>query len=180
MVYPEYAEIDGKQYKLNTDFKVALKCFEVIEDDLICDEERSLAIIYLLYGFIPDGNLEEFLRIAGSFLRCGETQEKQMSKEKDMDFQSDEKYIIASFMSDYHIDLSKEDLHWYQYVNLIQGLTEHCVLSKVREVRNFDLSDIKDAKQRSKIIRAKESVKLPVKRNKEQLESIEEFENLLK
>ena len=51
MVYPEYAEIDGKQYKLNTDFKVALKCFEVIEDDLICDEERSLAIIYLLWAY---------------------------------------------------------------------------------------------------------------------------------
>ena len=74
MVYPEYAEIDGKQYKLNTDFRVALKCFEVIEDDSICDEERSLALIYLLYGFIPDKNLEEFLRIAGNYLRCGETQ----------------------------------------------------------------------------------------------------------
>lgn len=178
MIYPEYAEIDGKEYKLNTDFRVALRCFDVIEDDSICDEERGLAIIYLIFGFIPDKNLKDFLRIASDFLRCGETQEKQQSKEKDMDFKSDEKYIIASFMSDYHLDLSKENLHWYQYINLIQGLTEHCVLSKVREIRNYDLNDFKDAKQRSKIIKAKESVKLPVKRTKQELDDIEEFEKL--
>lgn len=180
MIYPEFAEIDGKQYKINTDFRVALRCFEVIDDESICDEERSLAIIYLLFGFIPDKNISEFFRIASNFLRCGETQEQQSSKEKDMDFKSDEKYIIASFMSDYHIDLSKENLHWYQYINLIQGLTEHCVLSKVREIRNFDVSDIKDSKQKTKIMKAKESVKLPIKRTKEQLEEIEEFENLFK
>ena len=180
MVYPEYAEINNKQYKINTDFRVALKCFDVIEDDTICEEERSLAIIYLLFGFIPDENLKDFLRIASDFLRCGETQEQQMAKEKDMDFKSDEKYITASFMSDYHIDLSKENMHWYRYINLIQGLTEHCVLSKVRELRNFDLSDIKDPKQRNKIMRAKNSVKLPVKRSKKELEEIEEFENLFR
>ena len=32
MMYPEYATIDGKEYKINTDFNVALRCFEVIED----------------------------------------------------------------------------------------------------------------------------------------------------
>lgn len=180
MIYPEFAEINGKQYKLNTDFRVALQCFDVIDDDSICDEEKSLAIIYLLYGFIPDDNLDVFLRIASDFLRCGETQEQQESKEKDMDFKHDEKYITASFMSDYHIDLSKVNLHWYQYITLIQGLTENCVLSKVREIRNYDLSEIKDNKQRNKIIRAKESVKLPVKRTKEQLKEIEEFENLFR
>ena len=72
MTYPEYAEVAGKRYKINTDYRVALKCFEVIEDTDICDEERALAVIYLLFGEVPTNQLDDFLRISGDYLRCGE------------------------------------------------------------------------------------------------------------
>ena len=49
-MYPEYMEIDGKDYKINTDYRVALACFRAINDDEINDTERSLAIITLLLG----------------------------------------------------------------------------------------------------------------------------------
>ena len=179
-MYPESARINGVDYKINTDFKVALECFRIIEDDTIEDEERSLAIIYKLFGFIPDKDRDLFLDRAIKFLQCGETTEKQLSKEKDLDFFQDEKYITASFMSDYKLDLSKEDIHWWQYINLIQGLTENSILSRVRYIRNYDLSEIKDNKERQKMIEAKNSVALKEKKTKKQLEDDEFFNKLLK
>lgn len=50
MSNPEYAKIGEKLYKINTDFKIALKCEKVAKDDSIEDTERALAIIFLLYG----------------------------------------------------------------------------------------------------------------------------------
>lgn len=180
MTYPEFANINGTRYKLNTDFRVGLRCFEVINDPSICDEERALAVIYLLYGFIPEDNLEAFLEKASKFLQCGETGEQQAAKKADMDFSYDQKYISASFMSDYRIDLSKEKMHFWRYIELIQGLTEHCALSRVRELRNYDLSEIKDAKTRSKIAKAQAELALPVRHTREELDAIDEFERLFK
>ena len=69
MKYPEYAEVKGVQYKINTDYRVALRCFEVIEDNKISDEERAYAVVFLLFGEVPPNNMEDFLRIAGAYLR---------------------------------------------------------------------------------------------------------------
>lgn len=178
MTYPEYAEVAGVQYKINTGFRVALRCFEVIEDPDICDEERALAVIYLLFGEVPTDHLEDFLRIAGNYLRCGEKEETQESQTRDMDFTADEKYIAASFMSDYQIDLSRTDMHFWQYINLIQGFTENSVMSRVREIRNYDLEELKDPKTRAKMVKAKEAVALPEKFSKAEQEAIENFEKL--
>ena len=179
-MYPESAKINGIEYPINTDFKVALDCFKIIEDDTIEDEERTLAIIYKLFGFIPKDNLELVFDRAVKFLQCGETLETQKHREKDMDFFQDEKYIVASFMSDYKLDLSKENLHWWAYINLIQGLTDETILSKIRYIRNYDLSEIKDNKERQKMVDAKNSVTLKEKKTKKQLEDDDFFNKLLK
>lgn len=177
-MYPEYAEINGKQYKLNTSWQNALECFDIINDATICDYERAVAIIYKIFGFIPENDFDEFLKKAEIFLSCGETQEQQKAKEKDMDFNQDRKYILASFMSDYKIDLSKQDMHFWEFIDLIQGLTNECSLSNLRQLRNFDVSQIKDEKERRKIIEAQKRVALKethIKTEKE--EEIDEFWN---
>ena len=178
MRYPEYAEVKGKKYKINTDYRVALRCFEVIEDTSIEDNERALAVVFLLFGEVPMEDMGEFLRIAGDYLRCGEKQAAQEANERDMDFVADEKYIVASFMSDYRIDLSSVDMHFWQYIQLIQGFTEDAIMSRVRDIRNYDLSELKDPKARAKMAKAKAALALPTKFSKDEQKAIDEFEKL--
>lgn len=177
-MYPEYANINGQRYKLNTDFRVGLRCFKVIDDPSICDEERALAVVYLLFGFVPESEISLFLEKATLFLQCGKTKEEHEHQKKDMDFVHDAGYISASFMSDYQLDLNTAKLHWWQYCELIQGLTEHCVLSRVREIRNYDLSDIKDAKGKMRMAQAKEALALPIEHTQEELDAIAAFESI--
>lgn len=187
MEYPEYAEIDGKEYKIDTDFNTALKCFEVLEDEEITDYERALAIVYLLFDFLPEDEILfiKLLEKAKIFLQCGKTLEEQSSVKKDMDFNQDRSYIMSSFMSDYDLDISKEKLHFWQFIELLEGLTEHTILNRIRDLRNYDLSEEKDFKRRAKIQEAQEKVKLKnsdinnVKKfTEEQIRNIEKFNEL--
>jgi hypothetical protein len=189
MSYPEYVKINDKKYKINTDFRVAIECNKIAEDETIGNFERALAIIYKLYGeegLNDTKNYAKLLELGQKFLFCGKKIEHS-EEEPDMDFAEDMVYIEASFMSDYHIDLANTKMHWWKFNNLINGLSNSemgncCVLNRIRNLRNYDIKDIKDAKEREKIIKAKKSVEL--KRNqpkltKEQEQSVEFIYNTL-
>lgn len=185
MSYPEYVEVEGKRYKINSDFRVAIECNRIAEDDSIGNFERAMAIIYKLFGDEGLNDTEHYdklLELAQKFLSCGK--EVNSSEEKpDMDYYEDMDYIEASFMSDYHIDLTNENMHWWKFYKLINGLSNSelgncCILNRVRNLRNYDPSEIKDSKEKQKIIKAKKSVELKKyqkKPTKEQEKSIEQI-----
>lgn len=172
--YPEFAEVNGKKYKINSDFRTAIRCNEIAENPKIGRLEKSLAIICILFGndALDDyENLEKLFELALKFLACGK-EIQPSNDEPDMSFVEDYEYIYASFMSDFKIDLDKENMHWWKFMKLMNGLSNSelgncCVLNNIRNLRNFDESKIEDAKERQKIIEAKERVAL--KRNKEEL-----------
>lgn len=161
--YPNFAQIKNKKYKINTDYKVALKCDEISKSD-VSEEERALAIIYLLFGDEGLNNSEdwnELLQIGLKYLNCGkEIKRNDSEEEANMDFKQDWSYIQASFFSDYNLNLSNIEMHWWQFYDLLCGLTEKCILNRVRFVRDFDISQIKDSKEKEKWIKQKEQVAL--------------------
>ena len=92
-------------------------------------------------------------------------------------------------MSDYNIDLANTEMHWYKFYNLINGLSNSelgncCVLNRVRNLRTFDLSQIKDSKERERLAKAKEMVALKntkkeVELTKEQEESMNKLNEII-
>lgn len=188
MNYPRVAKIDDKVYPINTDFRVAIECNRIAEDESINDLERALAIIYTLFGEeginTPD-HYEKLLEIAKKYLLCGKEFDEETNEKPDMDFIQDMDYIEASFMSDYHIDLTETKMHWWKFYNLMNGLSNSelgncCVLNRIRNLRNYDVSEIKDVRERNKIIKAKNQVALKkqekeVKLTEEQQKSVDEF-----
>lgn len=189
MNYPQFAEVNGKRYKINTDFRVAIECNEIGFDESICDYERALAIIYKIFGaegLSDNENHEKLLELATKFLSCGKELDKEQKGEIDMDFVEDMDYIEASFMSDYNIDLANTEMHWWKFYNLINGLSNSemgncCVLNRIRNLRTYDTSKIKDQKELAKINEAKKQVALKrktthkTKLNKEQQKNIENY-----
>ena len=87
-------------------------------------------------------------------------------------------------MSDYNgLDIDKENIHWWKFNELLNGLSNSemgncCVLNRIRNLRTFDVSQIKDHKEKEKIIKAKKQVQLKknkTKASKENLESAMKF-----
>lgn len=171
MKCPQYVEIEGKRYKINTSFRNAIECNRIAQDETIGDYERALAVIYTLFGeeginYPP--HYKKLLELGKKYLSCGQ-EIKTDEKDVDMDFIEDYDYIVASFQSDYGINLDETDMNWYRFFNLLNGLSNSefgncCVLNRVRNLRNYDLKGIKDPKEKEKIRKAQKQVAL--KRNK--------------
>lgn len=177
-MYPTHAEINGELYPINTDYRVAKECYEIINDGDISDQERALAVIYKVFGFIPKEDKEIFLDKASVFLMCGREKDESSDEPPDFDVNFDEGFIEASFTSCYGIDLDEVNMHWWKFNDLIQGLDKHCILSRVREIRNYDLNEIKDPAQRAKMAQSQEKLRLPEHVSAEEQNKIDEFDAL--
>lgn len=189
MNYPEYVEVEGKLYKINTDFRNAIECNRIAEDETIGDFERALAIIYTLFGDEGISNsqhYEKLLEMAQKYLTCGKELDTDDNEKPDIDYIEDYSYIKTSFRSDYGINLDKEKMHWWEFFDLMNGLSNSefgdcCILNRIRNLRNYDLKDVTDSKEREKIKKAQEQVALKKykkpkrKATDEQLKSAEEF-----
>ena len=178
---PEYVKVGDKKYKINTDFRVAIECNNIAQDDSIGNVERAVAIIYKLFGDEGLDNSQDWnklLELAIKYLTLNkDTSGVDNDTEIDMDFNEDMDYIEASFMSDYRIDLTTEKMHWWKFYTLLEGLSNSelgncCVLNRVRNLRTFDLSQIKDNKERERLAKAKEMVSL--KKVKQEVELTEQ------
>lgn len=190
---PEYVKINDKKYKINTDFRVAIECDTIARDDTIRDYERTLAIIYKLFG--KEGlndfeNHEKLLELALKYLSCEKEIDVNQKSEPDMDYVEDKGYIISSFKYDYKYNPYELNyLHWYDFYNDLCNLSNSelgncCVLNRIRNLRNFDLSQIKDPKERTKMSEAQKMVALKKNKKenhltKEQEQSIEELNKIL-
>ena len=170
-MYPTKTKINDEIYNLNTDFRIALRCYRIVDDSTISDSERALAIIYLIFGFIPKENQEEYLSKAKKFLE-GPYEFKNNDKERDLDFEQDKKYILASFYSEYKIDLEIiEYMHFWKFLDFIAGLSENTILYRVRALRNIDLNDIKDDKKRAEIAQAQYNFAIKEEKTLEEIEA---------
>ena len=179
MTYPTKMEANGHIYPINTNYKVALACLKAVDDDEITDLERFYAIETLLLGPDVKEEDERYLQSKiAKYLRCGR-EENVSSGEIDMDYFQDESIIRTSLRQCYKMTPEEIDnLSWYEYNDLIAGLTEETLLSRIRDIRSKNPNDIKDAKERNRLIKAKQQVALKTKeykRTKEEEESVEQF-----
>lgn len=179
-MYPTKMEANGHIYPINTDYRVALACFKALNDIEITDLERFYAIETLLLG---DNILQQDEPILKEkielYLRCGK--EKNISEEeRDFDYLQDEIEVRTSIRQCYNnLDINKLDyLHWYEYNELISGLTSESLINRIRDLRNFDANEITNEKKKNKIIEAQKKIaikEIHIKTKEE--EEIDEFWN---
>ena len=185
-------QVEDTIYEANTDFRIAIRCNEIATDKTIGDFERVLGIICTIFGAEAINNpshYERLMKWAKKWLSCGK-EIIDTKEQPDMDYIEDKALIRSSFIYDYKYNpYDMEYLSWEDFYNDLNNLSNSefgncCVLNRVRNLRNFDVSQIKDSKERQKIAKAKEQVALKKykKENhltKEQEESMERLNEIL-
>lgn len=181
---PSSVKIDGTEYEINSDFRTSVLFSLLMEDDNLSEEEKVLQALNLYYPVVPD-NSEKAIEQIKWFYSCGKldnpigNKKARASSKKVFDFEVDANYIYSAFMSQYRIDLQDiEELHWWKFKALLEGLKEDNKLSKIIEYRSVDLSKIKDKEQRKfyKDMQKQYSLK---KENEEDLKLLEEWNKKL-
>ena len=182
---PSSVKIDGTEYEINSDFRTSVLFSLLMEDDNLSEEEKVLQALNLYYPVVPD-NSEEAIEQIKWFYSCGKldnpmgNKKVRASSKKVFDFEVDANYIYSAFMSQYNIDLQDiEELHWWKFKALLEGLKEDNKLSKIIEYRSVDLSKIKDKEQRKFYKDMQKQYSLN-KESKEELKLLEEWNKKLR
>lgn len=150
--YPTHINVQGVDYPINQGWKIGLEAIDVIESKELTDVERAVQLVTLILGDIPDEVLlaEETLNKVVKYLEC-ENKPAKENQEKAMDYKQDLYAIWSSIKAHYSIDIFKDDVNWYELNHMIEGLPEKSALMERVKIRTYDMSEVKDPKQRKKI-----------------------------
>ena len=163
---PEQVEVDGKLYKINSDFRTSIQFEILMQKKELTEKQKEFANELCLLDKEMDRETAELLAkykdglelyypeipndINGAinamlwFYECGKENidkkkpKKSGSGKKIYDYNYDADYIYAAFFEQYHIDLAEQELHWWKFSALFSALSEDCMISKIITYRVID------------------------------------------
>lgn len=161
-------------YLIRSDYRIGMQIALCLQDVELGENDRVYVAACLLFGAgLPP--LDIAAEGLGWFLRCGgEKRDDVKSGKASMWFDFDAGRIYASFRKTYGIELHRERMHWFQFMELLGSLDEDSALSHAMQVRGTDTSKMK-GKQRAEYEQLKRSLTPPVKYSAEEQDAIDEF-----
>lgn len=157
---PEGVKVGKRFYKCNFDFRNVLKMLDIMQrDDLeytardflcvrcVCKRKMTPKTACNVYQALCD-------------LLFGKPPEDAKKADKLTSFEQDADLIRAAFRQVYHIDLWRDNLTWFEFKELFQGLPDGNRFEDVVSIRARPLPTPNkyNTKEREWLIRAKQSV----------------------
>lgn len=180
---PDFLEVGNKKISIDSGFRTWIRFDEALFWSSEPIENRIYSALDICYnGRIPvDVNRAIYAAIA-FYAHMGEPMEEVQAKgenkpgqagrgNRTYSFTHDASLICAAFLAQYGIDLTQDDLHWWHFKALFEGLTEENKICKVMEIRSLDLAKVKDKEQKAHYRRLKRIYKLPDPRSEEEQEA---------
>lgn len=177
--FPSKVKIDGKDYRLNTDFRVGLKIMFAMQDDELTLQEKMIIMLRLLYKEIPI-NIEKAVEYAVAFLNCNEQgKEKSGSSIVLFSWEKDAKYIYSAIKQAHGIDLEVASIHWWKFRYMFLDLKPDCFFNRLVGVRDRKAKGKMDKADKEFYLHNKEIVDLPPRLSNEEKMKVEQFKKLL-
>lgn len=180
---PKTVTVNGSPFSLKTNFYIGIIFTELMTDSKIMPYEKVIRAIDLWYQEKPpmesyDQIKEAFDKIMW-FYTMGENEEESTSNSRVrvrnrptriLDYEADQAYIVSAFQQQYGIDLTVENIHWWRFKMLFNGLTEKTKMVKIMQYRAMEIDPKMPEKQRKFYQEMKILYALPDKRTEEEKE----------
>src|SRR5690625_2774392 len=145
---------EDKEYDIDLTFDNVLDVYDYLGDKTLREYERTLICLDLLLGNgaydetkavdLWNYIYESFIHIKShepiEYDRKGNPMPSKKGKQgKHMDLEVDAKYIYASFMQAYGINLFHEQgkMHWLEFQSLLTGLPSNTIMQRIIEIRKW-------------------------------------------
>ena len=199
---PSKVLVGGLEVSINTSFKTSIAFENSLKEYDLEDEEQSrdfyinaLKLYFpilngdfdslsdgdkMLFNHIIDNRNESIDRLLW-FYKCGDDkkyqeEETKTSKEQILNYEYDAKKIISAILSQYKIDLSEVDVHWWKFKYMMEGLKEDLPISKIMSIRAIDLTTL-PKEMREQYRKLKKLCKIPLPT--EEVEEDDEIADIL-
>lgn len=136
-VLPVAIEIEGKEYKINADYRTCLRTIMAFENSELTFIEKQMILLENMYIDKPD-NVEVALEKGMQFLNCGNSIEENSGEgsARLYAFEKDAKFIFAAFQQTHGIDLTTTNMHWWQFYALFMDLGKDTTFSTIIGLRH--------------------------------------------
>lgn len=168
---PQSVIIDNKAYPISTNFRTFILFEMMLSNNDLSDREKLEEMINLFFiEDVPEKITESVIDAIVDFYKCGKQETSKQkavkrtikNRKKVYDFEWDDAFIYSAFLSNYNIDLNEIDyLHWWKFKALFNGLPSDCEFVKIMGYRGTNVSEIKDNKERSRILKLQALYALP-------------------
>lgn len=155
---PTSFSIDGKKYEFNYDFRTSILFCLLMQDTELTEEEKILQGLQLYYPVIPSNIEEAYEKILYFYSRGKEIEDNKKVKQgkrifkrnnnRAYDFEIDANLIFSAFMTQYNINLNRDNLHWWEFMSLFNSLKDDTEIVKIMNYRTIDVNTIEDKKER--------------------------------
>jgi hypothetical protein len=181
---PNEVNIEGENYKINSDFRTSILFELLMQDNTISEEDKIIQALELYYPKLPK-DINKAIEGILWFYRCGkdevETKNKGTGKSTQVySYNYDDDYIYSAFLDQYGVDLQDiKYLHWWKFKAMFKALKEDNEIVKIMGYRAMDLGKIKDKEQKEYYKNMKELYKIPSNISKDEKEKLSEIEEIL-
>lgn len=144
-------DYDG--WLIRTDYRIGVQIQLCISDPELSDSDKTAIALQLLYGRgIPD--IQTAIDGLAWFLSCGNPIKDDGHDEPPVySFEHDAARIVSAFKKVFGRDISREKMHWFEFVPMLGDLAGTAFTSVI-DIRTTDASEISE-KKRSEFIRMK-------------------------
>lgn len=151
---------DYEGWLIRTDYRIGVQIQLCISDPGLSEYERTVTALSLLYGKGIPTDLQTAIDGLLWFMACGNPAKSGADDGPEVfSFEYDSARIVSAFKRVFGRDISRERMHWFEFVPMLGDLKDTS-FSSVMEIRQTSPSDI-DAKRRSEFIRMKRRFSLP-------------------
>lgn len=178
-ILPNEVIIGDVEYSINTDFRCMILFEQIMQSNELTDYEKAN---YAINNFYPDSQppSKEAVEFLLWFYRRGLEPEKPIESDdgdfitkrepKVFSWEHDAPYIYAAFLDQYGIDLNLDELHWWKFKALFDGLKDDHMLSKIVGYRSMNITSDMTSRQVKFYRDQKKRYALPDERTEEERE----------
>lgn len=161
--YPSRIELEGKAYALDLSYDRVLRVMDIQSmEELTAEDKLAAQCAWLLDARekLPRDTGTQAKLISAVF----DLFPKARERERYIDFHQDASLIRSGFMRAYSIDLTRESLHFMQFLELLADLPPDTALMRTVELRQRPIPkpNRNNAQQIAELVKAKERVALRV------------------
>lgn len=132
---PDTVVVDGKAFLIKTDFRVWLKFERDLKANLETQTDFDVSYLFVdeMPPYIDISILKEFEQPPRDLPRPIGTDRDYIP----LDFDVDGGRIYSAFMQQYGINLLHTDMHWYEFLALLENISDETLLGKVMGYRAY-------------------------------------------
>lgn len=151
-----------KGYPINSDFRIGIQMFQVLNDSELTEIEQVYKACELLFDVdgieeYPDMiTMQEGVQWFLSEWYTDNPTKSSREEKKDMDYDIDQWRIFSAFLTQFGVNLNTVDMHFWVFMGLLSTL-EECAFTRVVDIRTkkidpkmspSDKKELKEVKER--------------------------------